>query len=85
MIVEVEESMADIDAKLDDNVDGKYYVDDTCIDCDACRATAPDNFLRNDDEGYSYVSKQPENEEEEQLCVDAMEGCPVESIGDDGS
>lgn len=76
--------MADIDAKLDDNVDGKYYVDDTCIDCDACRATAPDNFLRNDDEGYSYVSKQPENEEEEQLCIDAMEGCPVESIGDDG-
>lgn len=77
--------MADIDAKLDDNVEGKYYVDDTCIDCDACRATAPDNFLRNDDEGYSYVSKQPENEEEVQLCIDAMEGCPVESIGDDGS
>ena len=40
--------------------------------------------MRNDDEGYSYVSKQPENEEEAQLCVDAMEACPVESIGDDG-
>ena len=76
--------MADIDAKLEENAPGKYYVDDTCIDCDACRATAPDNYTRNDDAGYSYVSKQPENEEEEQLCVDAMEGCPVESIGEDG-
>lgn len=76
--------MADLDAKLPDNVSGKYYVDDTCIDCDACRATAPDNFTRNDEAGYSYVSKQPENEDEIQLCVDALEGCPVESIGEDG-
>lgn len=76
--------MADKTTRLEDNVPGKYYVDDTCIDCDACRAMAPDNFTRNDDAGYSYLSKQPENEEEEQLCVDALEGCPVESIGDDG-
>ena len=76
--------MADIDAKLEDNVPGMYYVDDTCIDCDACRATAPDNYSRNDDAGYSFVSKQPEGDEEIQLCIDAMEGCPVESIGDDG-
>ena len=76
--------MADKSAKLADNVPGKYYVDDTCIDCDACRATAPDNYSRNDDKGYSYVSKQASTPEEEQLCVDAMEGCPVEAIGDDG-
>jgi hypothetical protein len=36
------------------------------------------------DGGYSYVYKQPENEEELELCVEAMEGCPVEAIGDDG-
>lgn len=76
--------MADKDAILPDNVAGKFYVDDTCIDCDACRATAPDNFMRNDEAGYSYVFKQPENEEEHQLCLDAMEGCPVEAIGEDG-
>lgn len=76
--------MADKNAKYADNAAGKFFVDDTCIDCDACRATAPDNFQRNDDGGYSYVSKQPENEEEMQLCVDAMEGCPVEAIGNDG-
>ncbi len=76
--------MADNDAKLPENVPGGFYVDDTCIDCDACRATAPDNFTRNEDGGYSYVIKQPENNEEIQLCVEAMEGCPVEAIGEDG-
>ncbi len=76
--------MADKDDKLPENVDGKYYVDSTCIDCDACRATAPDNFERSEDNGYSFVSKQPEGEDEDQLCQDAMEACPVEAIGDDG-
>lgn len=75
--------MANKDAKYPDNAPGKFYVDDTCIDCDACRATAPDNFNRNEEGGYSFVSKQPENDEEIQLCKDAMEGCPVEAIGDD--
>ena len=28
--------------------------------------------------------KQPENDEEDQACQDAMEECPVEAIGDDG-
>jgi ferredoxin len=76
--------MANKSAKYPDNAPGKFYVDDTCIDCDACRATAPDNFQRNEDGGYSYVAKQPENAEEEQLCREALEGCPVEAIGDDG-
>jgi ferredoxin len=76
--------MADKNAKHPDNAPGKFYVDESCIDCDACRATAPDNFRRNEDAGYTYVSKQPANAEEEQLCIDAMEGCPVESIGKDG-
>ncbi|MEQ8818881.1 MAG: ferredoxin [Sumerlaeia bacterium] len=76
--------MADKDARLEENVSGAFYVDDQCIDCDACRATAPDNFQRNDEAGYSYVYKQPADETEYQLCIDAMEGCPVEAIGNDG-
>ncbi|MFH0793367.1 MAG: ferredoxin [bacterium] len=76
--------MADKTQKYPDNAPGKYYVDNTCIDCDACRATAPDNFMRNEEGGYSFLSKQPENDEQQQLCKEAMEGCPVESIGDDG-
>jgi len=76
--------MADIEDKNLENVEGKFYVDEQCIDCDLCRETAPDNFEREEDEGYSYVYKQPENEEEHVLCQDALEGCPVEAIGDDG-
>jgi|TARA_R100000742_G_C4162198_1_gene3414 ferredoxin len=76
--------MADIEEKYEDNVAGKYYVDEQCIDCDLCRETAPINFTRNEDGGYSYVYKQPENEEQEELCAEAMDGCPVEAIGDNG-
>ena len=45
---------------------------------------APDNYRRNENGGYSYVYKQPENEDEVALCVEAKEGCPVEAIGSDG-
>jgi ferredoxin len=68
-----------------DNVAGKFYVDDQCIDCDLCRETAPDNFTRNENGGYSYVFKQPGTADEEVLCKEAMEGCPVEAIGNDGA
>jgi ferredoxin len=76
--------MADPDDKLPDQAPGKYYVDSSCIDCDVCRTTAPNNFEANEDEGYSFVVKQPENDEEEAQCEEALESCPVESIGDDG-
>lgn len=76
--------MADSTDKVEDNVDGKWYVDTQCIDCDLCRTTAPDNFKQNPDEGYSFVYKQPANEEEEKLCQEALEECPVEAIGSDG-
>ncbi len=76
--------MANKTAKFQENVVGRFYVDDQCIDCDLCRQAAPNNFSRNDAEGHSYVSKQPENEQEVQQCKEAKEGCPVEAIGDDG-
>ncbi|MDE2681754.1 MAG: ferredoxin [Verrucomicrobiota bacterium] len=76
--------MAEKENKYEDNAAGKYYCDEECIDCDLCRETAPENFKRNEDGGYSFVYKQPENAEEEALCVEAMEGCPVEAIGSDG-
>ena len=78
-------NMADAANKYPENVPGKFYVDDQCIDCDLCRETAPANFKRNDDGGHSYVYKQPETPEEEGLCKEAMEGCPVEAIGNDGT
>jgi ferredoxin len=76
--------MADREDKNSENISGKFYVDDQCIDCDLCRETAPDNFTRNEDGGYSFLYKQPESDDEKALCEEAMEGCPVEAIGDDG-
>ena len=77
-------SMADSTDKLARNVDGIFYVDSQCIDCDLCRQTAPENFERNEDEGFTFVNKQPDGDEEEQAMRDAIEECPVEAIGDDG-
>jgi ferredoxin len=78
-------TMADVANKYAENVAGTFYVDDQCIDCDLCRETAPGSFKRNDDGGHTYVYKQPETPEEEALCKEAMEGCPVEAIGNDGA
>jgi len=78
--------MAELDEKWPENVTGKFYVDEQCIDCDLCRETAPDFFTRNEDGGYSFVYKQPEASDLEgiALCMEALEGCPVEAIGEDG-
>lgn len=76
--------MADKNTKWPDNTGGKVYVDQTCIACDACVTSAPNNFSMNDDDGHAFVSKQPETPEEEDQVREAMEGCPVEAIGNDG-
>ena len=75
--------MAFIEDKLPENVPGKFYVDGQCIDCDVCRDTSPANFARNDENGYSYVQKQPSTRLELELCEEALMACPVEAIGDD--
>ena len=75
--------MADKQNRLPENAPGRFYVDDQCIDCDACRETAPRFFRRNDDKGYSYVYAQPVSAQDLAECQEAKEGCPVEAIGDD--
>ena len=76
--------MADPTDRVPENTPGTYYVDTQCIDCDVCRDTAPDNFTRSDDNGYSFVYKQPETADEHALCEEALAACPVEAIGNDG-
>lgn len=76
--------MADKKEKYNDNAQGAFYVDKQCIDCDLCRQTAPQNFDRNQDGGYSFVKKQPGSADEEAQCREALQGCPVEAIGNDG-
>jgi ferredoxin len=76
--------MANVANKYAENALGRFYIDDQCIDCDQCRELAPDIFKRDDVSGYSYVFRQPERPDEEALCQEAMENCPVEAIGDNG-
>ena len=76
--------MADARDKVPESVPGRFYVDTQCIDCDVCRETAPANFRRNDEKGYSYVFRQPDTRDEEAQCQEARDCCPVEAIGEDG-
>ena len=76
--------MADPADRQPENVLGKFYVDSQCIDCDLCRDSVPEFFTRSDDNGYSYVYKQPTTEDEVELCMEALAECPVEAIGNDG-
>lgn len=76
--------MADKNTKWSENVPGRFYVDQTCIDCGACWQLAPANFARKDADGHAYVFRQPGTKEEELQSEEAMNACPVGAIGKDG-
>ena len=67
------------------NITGKYYVSEKCIFCTLCSEIAPESFSANHEEGYGYVNKQPVSSLEKELCVEAMNTCPVNAIKDDGT
>jgi len=71
--------MARLALKLSDNVPGDFFVDSTCIDCDACRVFAPAVFHEAGDQ--SAVWHQPESEEELLAAQKALISCPTASIG----
>jgi ferredoxin len=77
--------MAEKSNRLAENVAGPYYVDSSCIDCDLCRETAPQIFKRNDEIGMSLAYHQPITAEEQSFAENARQGCPSESIGNDGA
>jgi glyoxylase-like metal-dependent hydrolase (beta-lactamase superfamily II)/ferredoxin len=61
------------------NVPGPFFVDTTCIDCDACRQLAPTVF--GDTGEYSFVASQPASLEESRAALRALLTCPTGSIG----
>lgn len=71
--------MADIDKKLEGNVEGDFFVDSTCQNMDICRQIAPENFTYWQD--YAVVSKQPEGAKETKQALQAVLCCPYGSIG----
>jgi glyoxylase-like metal-dependent hydrolase (beta-lactamase superfamily II)/ferredoxin len=71
--------MANVALRLAENVPGDFFVDSTCIDCDACRQIAPEIF--SEDTDVSVVHHQPENETETKRALMALVACPTASIG----
>jgi ferredoxin len=71
--------MATIARRLAANVPGDFYVDESCIDCGACMWIAPKTFDEKDER--SFVHRQPQTREEQDLAELALVACPTSSIG----
>src|SRR5438132_9961866 len=71
--------MANPALRLPENIPGDFFVDSTCIDCDACRQIAPETFIDAGD--VSIVAHQPGSEEEAKRALMALVACPTASIG----
>lgn len=71
--------MATLKQRRSANVDGNFYVDATCIDCDTCRWLAPETFNRQEEQ--SAVYHQPDNSDERLKAMQALLSCPTSSIG----
>ena len=71
--------MADTNKRLPTNVNGSFFVDSTCINCDTCRQIAPTIFHESGD--YSTVYHQPDTTLQQMEAYRALLACPVGSIG----
>lgn len=71
--------MANLKLRRTENVNGDFYVDSSCIDCDTCRWMNPEVFYRVDEQ--SAVYHQPTNETERLAALQALLACPTSSIG----
>ena len=65
--------------RLPENVPGDFFVDSTCIDCDACRQIAPETFRDHGDR--SSVHRQPGTPDQVRRALMALVACPTGSIG----
>jgi glyoxylase-like metal-dependent hydrolase (beta-lactamase superfamily II)/ferredoxin len=69
-----------VERRLKENVSGEFYVDDTCIDCNACRQIAPTVFGVSARQ-LSFVRHQPGSPWERHRALMALVACPTASIG----
>lgn len=74
--------MANAAKQVPENVAGDFFVDSTCIDCDACRQIAPAVF--GEAAETSFVRRQPVTSEDRRDAVYALLSCPTGSIGTRG-
>lgn len=74
--------MANPARRLAENVEGDFFVDASCIDCDACRQIAPATFRDHGDQ--SSVYRQPRDADETLRALKSLVACPTSSIGSAG-
>ncbi len=74
--------MAKTSRRLECNVAGDFFVDDSCIDCGACRWLAPQSFDREGE--YAFVAHQPDDAVQTDAVLAALVACPVGAIGGGG-
>lgn len=75
--------MANPNNKLPGSAPGRFFIDsDLCVSCGACIVKAPNNFTPGD--GGYYINRQPTTPDEIQACTEALKGCPVDAVGDNG-
>ena len=71
--------MANRNKRVTENVAGDFFVDSSCIDCDACRQIAPSVF--GEAAETSFVKVQPRSAAERRQALRALLACPTGSIG----
>src|SRR5436189_2089174 len=71
--------MANSRKRVAENVSGDFFVDSTCIDCDACRQIAPAVFGEATE--TSFVKAQPFTSADRRQALRALLACPTGSIG----
>lgn len=71
--------MANLKKRVPENVRGDFFVDSTCIDCDACRQITPSVF--GEAAETSYVHTQPVSTADRRRALQALLACPTGSIG----
>ena len=71
--------MANPRKRVPENVTGDFFVDSTCIDCDACRQIAAAVF--GEAATTSFVKAQPASSADRRQALQALLACPTGSIG----
>jgi glyoxylase-like metal-dependent hydrolase (beta-lactamase superfamily II)/ferredoxin len=71
--------MANPKKRVPENVAGDFFVDSTCIDCDACRQIAPNIY--GEAAETSFVKAQPCSSTDRRQALQALLACPTGSIG----
>ena len=71
--------MANLTKRLSSNIEGSFFVDETCINCDTCRQLAPTTFQEVGE--FSAVARQPVKKTDLLQAYQASLACPVGSIG----